>query len=315
MLRQPLFIIALLFSSNSAFAQEERWFEVEVYLFERNNSLSQEQAPKYVPAQSRKKAVDLITPIFSTSITGSSLDPQGCSSHDWATNADTCNQEFTSSQVNHLANIPWSIAAPTEQYGQPGGPAVLLSNEQNQFADIISKLSREKGNKSLLHMTWQQSMLPRHRAMPVKLFSGQDYSDRFELNGQSVTPQETSSDIPQFDFLGSSFSLNDDKPVWELDGTLNIYLDHYLYVETALNLREEGTKVLEVMSRDADSDEGSRLTTPFLYAHLMKQNRRLRSDQIHYFDHPRMGMILQIRKMQQPLDRIEEESTQLITEQ
>ncbi len=104
--------------------------------------------------------------------------------------------------------------------------------------------------------------------------------------------------------------LSDDKPVWELDGTLNIYLDHYLYVETALNLREEGSKTLEVMGKETELNDGSKLTTPFLYAYLMKQNRRVRSDEIHYFDHPRMGMILQIRKMQQPLEKIEHEATE-----
>ncbi|QFU22293.1 peptidoglycan binding protein CsiV [Shewanella eurypsychrophilus] len=303
MLRQTLLVIAGLVSASQAYAQDERWFEVEVYLFERNNSQSQEAVPEHVSIKQPKKLVDLISPIFSTNITGASLSLEGCSSHDWVTNADMCNEQLKSAQMDHPSHIPVNIAAASEQYGVPYGPAVLLGTNQNQFTDLINKLSREKGNKSLLHMTWQQSMLPRHRAKAVRLFSGQDYSSRFKLNGQSVSSQKPETDIPQFDFL-SSFSTEESKPVWKLDGSLNIYLDHYLYVETALNLREEGTKKLAVMrGHNPFKYSEADLSTPFLYAIPMKQNRRVRSDEIHYFDHPKMGMVLQIRKMQQPIDR------------
>lgn len=304
MFKQTVLIIAGLLSlSQQAYAQNERWFEVEVYLFERNNGQPQEQAQGQVSFQNPKKMVDLISPLFSTNITGASLGLDGCSAHDWATKADECNQQVSSAQVNHPSQIPWSIAASSNQYGVPGGSPVLLSAAQNQFKSIISKLSRERGNKSLLHMTWQQAMQPRRRATPMKIFSGKDYSSRFELNGQSTLSQASKSNVPQFDFLGGSFGVVEHKPVWKLDGTINIYLDHYLYVETALNLREEGTKTFDVMRDSAQfNPSAANLSSPFLYAYPMKQNRRVRSDEIHYFDHPRMGMILQIRKMQQ-LDR------------
>ena len=306
MLRQTFLIIAGLLSlSQQAYAQNERWFEVEIYLFERNNGQSQEQAPEQVSFQNPKRMVDLISPLFSTNITGASLGLDGCSAHDWATKADECNQQLSSSaQMNHPSQIPWSIAAPSARYGVPGGAPVLLGSAQNQFKDIIRKLSRERGNKSLMHMTWQQAMQPRHRAKPVRVFSGKDYSPRFKLNGQSTLSQTTQSDVPDFDFLGGSFTVAEHKPVWKLDGTINIYLDHYLYVETALNLREEGTKILDVMRESTRYNPSTvNLSSPFLYSFPMKQNRRVRSDEIHYFDHPRMGMILQIRKMQQPIDR------------
>jgi hypothetical protein len=290
-------------------AQDERWFEVEVYLFERNVNHNQERTSEQVTLINTTKAVDLISPLFSTDITGASLGLQGCSSSDWATSADKCNQQLESAQINHVSQIPVNIAAPTEQYGVPGGPPVLLSTEQNQFSEIMSKISREAGNKSLLHMTWQQSMLPRHKAKSVRLFSGQDFSDRFELNGQTIQTYQSQLPIPQFDFLDAGFSENTHKPVWAIDGTLNIYLDHFLYVETALNLREVGTKSIDISSDSTnETSEIINKVTPFLYAFPLTQNRRVRSDEIHYFDHPKMGMILQIRKMEQPQDRLDKVS-------
>ncbi|MEC4725685.1 peptidoglycan binding protein CsiV [Shewanella sp. D64] len=307
MLKKTLFPLIGMLWITQTFAQDERWFEVEVYLFERDASHSQERSPEQLTLTDTTKAVDLISPLFSTDITGASLGLEGCSSSDWATNADQCNAQLESTQVNHVSQIPVNIVAATEQYGVPGGPPVLLSKEQNQFSEIMSKISREPGNKSLLHMSWQQSMLPRHKAKPVRLFSGQDYSDRFEINGQTIQSFQSDLTIPQFDFLDTGFSAKTDKPVWELDGTVNIYLDHFLYVETALNLREEGTKNLDISSSSLNETlEKNNKITPFLYAFPLTQNRRVRSDEIHYFDHPKMGMILQIRKMEQPKNKLNE---------
>jgi hypothetical protein len=41
---------------------------------------------------------------------------------------------------------------------------------------------------------------------------------------------------------------------------------------------------------------------PFLQTIPLQQNRRVRSGQIHYFDHPQMGIVMQIRKMAQPTE-------------
>ncbi|BAJ02732.1 peptidoglycan binding protein CsiV [Shewanella violacea] len=286
MLRQTfLIIVGLLSLSQQAYAQNERWFEVEVYLFERSGQ-SQEQAPTHASFQNPKHMVDLISPLFSSHITDT------CSALDRATNPDECSQQSSS----YPSQIPWSIAAPSPKYAVPGGSPVLLASNQNHFKDIISKLSRQRGNKSLLHMTWQQAMQPRHRATPIRLFSGKDYSSRFALNGQT-----SGSDADQVNFQQGNTGVVEHGPVWKLDGTINIYLDHFLYVETALTLREEGTKTSSVMNHDTGYNSGVvSQSSPFLYSFIMQQNKRVRSDEIHYFDHPRMGMILQIRKMQQP---------------
>ena len=303
MLKKLLLPLMGMLWTTQACSQDERWFEVEVYLFERDASLSLERSNEQVTLVNTTKAVDLISPLFSTDITGASLGLEGCSSSDWATNADECNEQLESTQVSHVSQIPVNIAASTKQYAVPGGPPILLSGEQNQFSEIMSKISREPGNTSLLHLTWQQSMLPRHKAKAVRLFSGQDFSDLFEINGQTIQTYQSDLSIPQFDFLETGFSPKTHKPVWELDGILNIYLDHFLYVEIALNLREEGVRNLDISSNSPNETlEKNNKVTPFLYAFPLTQNRRVRSDEIHYFDHPKMGMILQIRKMEQPKD-------------
>ena len=296
--------------STAATAQEERWFEVEIYLYEHNSPTVEQWSDKVTKPRQRKN-VDFITPIVTTDLTALNMGLNGCTSSDWATDSLNCNEQLNSNnQVKTLTDIPMVIAASAPAIAYLGDGAVLLAESQSQFKDIIATLQREKGNKSLLHMTWQQSMLPRNRAIPIKLYSGHDYSEQYEQNGQPLQSNDISDELPQFDFMTNGFLAETKKPVWKLDGTLNIYLEHYLFIETAFNLREEGEKTVTLAHRDnqlitdlAAEPQQESVTSPFLYAIPMKQNRRVRSDEVHYFDHPKMGMIIQIRKMEHPTEK------------
>lgn len=306
--------------SATAIAQEERWFEVEIYLYEHNSPTVEQWSDKAVKPRQRK-TVDFITPLVSTDLTAVNMGLNGCTSTDWATDSLNCNEQLNSNnQVKSLTDIPMVIAAAEPATAHLGDGAVLLAESQSQFKEIIATLKREKGNKSLMHMTWQQSMLPRNRAIPIKIYSGHDFSNEYEQNGQPLQNSDISDDLPQFDFMSIGFLAEPQKPVWKLDGTLNIYLEHYLFIETAFYLREEGEKTVTLTHRDNPASTGidskpevESVTSPFLYSIPMKQNRRVRSDEVHYFDHPKMGMIIQIRKMEHPTARDSEEEKDSIS--
>lgn len=305
--------------SVSVNAAEERWFEVEVYIFERNVP-SVEQWPTTAAEKRTRKTVDFITPMVSTDLTAVSMGLNGCTSSDWATDSANCNEQLSSATHKALADVPMQIAAKTPAVAHLGDGAVLLAESQSQFNDIIATISREKSTTSLLHMTWQQSMLPRNRAIPVKLYSGHDYSEEYEFNGQPIKVEEAGSEFGNFDFMGSQFANDTTKPVWKFDGTINIYLQHYLFIETDFTLREEGSKTVTVAqselvtSPDTTEVGTQEVTTPYLYAIPMLQNRRVRSDEVHYFDHPKMGMIIQIRKMEHPSAKVSPASNSVAME-
>lgn len=108
--------------------------------------------------------------------------------------------------------------------------------------------------------------------------------------------------------------------LWRFDGFLKIYLNHYLFIETDFDLRkvEQVEQLIAVddvvnLSNDtleltADSPAHSELEVTEqqtelvnqLTSHPMKQHRRVRSKEIHYFDHSTMGMIIQIRRFKIP---------------
>jgi len=79
-----------------------------------------------------------------------------------------------------------------------------------------------------------------------------------------------------------------EKPLqpWFLDGFLKVHLDHYLYITTDFNVyNQEQTKLVN----EGDKNTNSKLIN-------FNQNRRVITGEVHYFDHPYIGMIVQIRR-------------------
>jgi hypothetical protein len=72
---------------------------------------------------------------------------------------------------------------------------------------------------------------------------------------------------------------------WQLDGLFKLHLDHYLFVNTEFNLRVPTADKLKTI--------------------YVKQSRRVISGEIHYLDHPYLGIILQIRRFDPELTGLE----------
>ncbi|NRA61764.1 MAG: hypothetical protein HRU25_12790 [Psychrobium sp.] len=127
-------------------------------------------------------------------------------------------------------------------------------------------------------------------------------------------------------------------PVWQLDGLLKIYLRRFLFIEADFDFRQPGHRILSdvekthLMALLADEQleitQGSSLkalselapqvvqqadltqpstdvqlvpaTVGWLNSSHFKQNRRVRSNEIHYFDHPQGGLVIQIRRIEKP---------------
>ncbi|RUO65153.1 Peptidoglycan-binding protein, CsiV [Pseudidiomarina planktonica] len=88
--------------------------------------------------------------------------------------------------------------------------------------------------------------------------------------------------------------------VWELDGLLHIYLvGNYLHIDNKFNLREEtrAKEATPTMAAQAEQAlQGKVSEQAFLRAYPFAQVRRVISHETHYFDHPKMGIVVQIRR-------------------
>lgn len=87
---------------------------------------------------------------------------------------------------------------------------------------------------------------------------------------------------------------------WYIDGLFRVHLSHYLYITADFNI---GNMTSGELATAKLAGKPTELTTV-----SFSQNKRVISTEVHYFDHPYMGMIVQIRRYQKPERPQEDES-------
>ncbi|WP_286233017.1 CsiV family protein [Thalassotalea sediminis] len=245
--------------------------------------------------------------------------------------------------------IPTKIDGRENLYSQA---PYLISNESLALDDIVTQLKRSRDFKPLLHIGWRQQVFEQHKAIPMRLYAGENLQLHYQqaliqyqqekqaeldaeqqlqsvlgsaLNANEQTPamqkqqakalrkQQILSTLANFDNNQTPTQLNkpaepliygeqlsiDQAPQpplqpWYLDGFLNVYLiGNYLNVKADLSIINLTL-----------AEQASLALTPGASWELMpirlEQKRRLISKEIHYFDHPYMGMIVQIRRHDRP---------------
>ena len=220
-------------------------------------------------------------------------------------------------------------------FKRANGPHLLPTNQLTQD-DIYTSIRWRKGIERLAHFSWRQQVkFGQDKAETLRLFAGQNFAQQFTQNGdlrpQQLTPgDEASSEQnaelaePEDTFFAElnqrlsnpqpiSFAgmmappeTNDDgntqsdikrlSPIWELDGFIQIYLKYinrvpYLHINSELFYRQP---VLSASSLPGAPPAYELMSIPF------SQQRRVISTQLHYFDHPLFGMLVQIRRYDRP---------------
>ncbi|WP_295802002.1 CsiV family protein [uncultured Microbulbifer sp.] len=221
-------------------------------------------------------------------------------------------------------------AAPLLQYGErwvdfqtpsaldPALPA--LQPAPNQLDNKVAALRRASGYQVLFHKTWRQVLVQEHRAPEVLISGGPVFGDHHALEG-SVT-------------LSVSRYLHINTNLWlsEFDGAMptgalsgdNTVPSGILVPQrpVAKPLPQPGDEPMGLSANDgfgfsntesanngsystsADSAEFFAGDAPAVAARTFAKNvavlneaRRLRSGELHYIDHPKLGVLIEIRKV------------------
>jgi len=195
----------------------------------------------------------------------------------------------------------------------------MLAYSDYQLNDQVQELKNHAGFDVLLHAAWRQGDQGKGAAPTFHIQAGKDYSHQFNADGSMIGDnlQQTSIDGVTEQTIA--------KPLYELDGTLQVYVQHYLYTEVIMDLKQPSVR--EVVIQDAPVELMSaeeNLTTEeppqmegtvqagnlapispttkeekFLKNYRFDQKRRMRSSETHYLDHPLMGIVIQVRKVEE----------------
>lgn len=140
-----------------------------------------------------------------------------------------------------------------------------LPSESLQLTEAYNKLLKSNGRfEPLIHMAWRQQVESPKRAQTLYL----------------LLPTDEAEQTP---------GLPDQIELPKLEGSLKVSIKRYLHVDFDLVLRR-----LTTVSSAHMSMEGDTLTTlsPHYQAYRMQMHRRMRSNELHYLDHPQIGVII-----------------------
>jgi hypothetical protein len=201
--------------------------------------------------------------------------------------------------------------------------------EQLELDEMRQQIIRRGVGTPLLHMSWYQPVFGMDEQFKVRLFGGENFGHRFAPSGYryanndsaqtSAAPTELQARLAellaqqqngQLQFTASSsdeplappplLQREADAPaVWELDGTVHVYLvGNYLHIASDLELREPQSVNWQPAALQAQAERAlqPRQDSEFLRSYKLDQLRRVISHETHYFDHPKLGLAVQIRR-------------------
>ncbi|SHO58868.1 peptidoglycan binding protein CsiV [Vibrio quintilis] len=187
----------------------------------------------------------------------------------------------------------------------------LLPRSQYKLNAQEQRLNRHAGFHVLLHTAWRQGDQGQSYAPSFHIKAGRNFASLFQPDGSELKPSSVS---PVEGVVETSIP----KPLYELDGKLQVYVQHYLYADAIFDLKIPGIKEVSVQDTpaDTDTDAENKSDTNIQLGHLqsinsvvteekylkpyrLNQKRRMRSGETIYFDHPLMGIVLQVRKVTQ----------------
>ncbi|MFQ3206325.1 MAG: hypothetical protein ACI9IT_000459 [Glaciecola sp.] len=261
----------------------------------------------------------IFTPLLSSEERfGLLLDPQNCSNQ---------KQAIARSMlvVRSTNKIPVYLQQPNISITEY---AHLLDDNQLTLVDYAKRLFGQRDVSALSHIVWRQPVFfGEENSSFYRVFAG----DKLELPEQSISSYETLKQkfVPEIKniidqnsetfFAELTQQLNEGIPVnwesrasnkeskltdpsslddvWEIDGKVKVYLKYinrvpYLHIESEFEFHE-----LELNSFGEAKIE----QYPF------KQRRRVISKQIHYFDHPKMGIIIRLQRYEKPKEEDNED--------
>lgn len=270
----PLLLLLTALSSHAIAEEEQRWYDVEVLLFVQKSQDYRD---------SELWPIDYTLPDLENA------------------------RELLPPPEQAKAGTTAAVAAmPT--------PFRLLADDELRLSADAERIERAPDIELLLHLGWRQPGLPEDQAIAVRIDDG--------MLQDTTGAEETAATTAQSESAISATAMVQNAP--RLEGTLRLILSRYLHIETDLLYREPLDEEAGVvaggnsddgmfpMATAANNQENSSPVVQeqdlFLLAeqamqlepmpqyrvYRMNQSRRMRSNELHYLDHPVFGMAIKV---------------------
>jgi len=213
--------------------------------------------------------------------------------------------------------------------GQSATPIAfrLLREEELRLGEDAARLERAPDIELLLHLGWRQPGLPEDKAVAIRIHDGMlKHEDEATGAGTDKEPAPAVQPLATGPSGQAEDASGNETAAPRLEGTLRLILSRYLHIETDLLYREplgdagdtlQTSAVFPAAEVAADTAaEGSRVQQQDLFllaeqamqlqpqpqyrVYRLQQSRRMRSNELHYLDHPVFGMAIKVVPYEMP---------------
>jgi peptidoglycan-binding protein CsiV len=157
-------------------------------------------------------------------------------------------------------------------------PYKILNASRNRLGGIyrVFKLSSEY--RPLYHVSWQQPATERRQSRYIHIQ---------KLEGNAVMPVTDTTEEPEF---LEEFNVLPDRII---DGSIRIRSGFYLHADIDLSYFKQLPPENKVLRTSEESFQNGFDKTVI----KLKETRKIKLNEIHYFDHPMYGVILQVSRL------------------
>ncbi|MFK7915457.1 MAG: CsiV family protein [Pseudomonadales bacterium] len=166
------------------------------------------------------------------------------------------------------------------------------SDGLSQLTEVAARLNRSRGYRLLHSGAWHQHVPARKQALPLLIQAGQRTEDNYQLEGT------LSVGLGRYLHVGADF--------WYYEPELGAYTevvaddsDNASSPDAALTSINSETAAEDLAATASAGDTAPKLNyrtvlPPGDYRMHLSQKRRMRSAELHYLDHPKLGVLVRI---------------------
>lgn len=252
---KALISVLFLFIANNSFADEMRYYDVEIVVIENfsEKAKNSENWPLQVNLIQPEKIVQLGQPVLSEWL------PQ--------------NQEID-------LNASYTV----------------LSPKHYNLTEHVEKISESKTQRVIFHTAWRQPGLDKNQALPI-YFKREVAAPPLIETAQSdvIVENDENLTIEKPEALPST-----------LEGILRVTLSRYLHLEAELTLQNKPPEIVKsdnpfsLLDNETERSEVQKQGV----VHLKQKRHRIRSSELHYIDHPVLGILINITRYEKPEEEV-----------
>ncbi|MBU0912774.1 MAG: peptidoglycan binding protein CsiV [Gammaproteobacteria bacterium] len=207
------------------------------------------------------------------------LNFQNCQMEQWDLDGQLTSRALTSEELALQLPTPTQIPATFTGDGVAKDNAYLVGPNDLQLKNLAYQLQREAGKQLLLHTAWRQPLVSGRNSRShwyAGIYQNEEAAETEQTTDLMQQVQQQLAAVQQ----GQS-SLQLWYSPWQFDSLVQLRLGRFIQFDGTFYLRQT-----------EDTNQPAQLA--------IKQSARLTLGQIHYLDHPRLGVIIQVKRFTPP---------------